>query len=240
MADGMSFLTDPEFWARWMGIVLIDLTLAGDNAIVIALAVRGLPARQQLWGRLWGTFGAVVLRVLFIGAVTWLLKVPLLQLVGGLALVWIAVKLVRPMGHAEGQVREGASLREAVKIIILADVVMSLDNVIAIAAFAAGDLVLVVFGLLLSLPLVIWGSGLLARLMNRFAWIIWVGGGVLGYVAAQMILDDPFVIQWLPASARRWHRLAPIALGLAIAALGWHFARKARRGEPVREHFDEA
>src|SRR4051812_25732559 len=112
----MSFLTDPEFWARWLGIVLIDLTLAGDNALVIALAVRSLPAPKQFWGRMWGTAGAVVLRVIFIAVVTWLLKIPLLQLVGGLVLVWIAIKLVRPGGSTGEDVREGTSLREAIGI----------------------------------------------------------------------------------------------------------------------------
>jgi len=231
----MNFLHNPEFWGRWMGIVLIDLMLAGDNAVVIALAVRGLPTRQQFWGRIWGTFGAVALRVVFIGAVTWLLRIPLLQVVGGLALVWIALKLVRPIARGDEAVRQGASLREAVQIIIAADVIMSLDNVIAIAAFAAGDFVLVTFGLLLSLPLVVWGSGVLARLMNRFTWIIWIGGGVLGYVAAHMILDDPLVLQWLAISAKTWHRLVPFLFGLIITAMGWQFARNARRAESAGE-----
>jgi YjbE family integral membrane protein len=229
----MTFLTDPEFWARWLGIVLIDLALAGDNALVIALAVRGLPPRQQLWGRIWGTIGAVGLRILFIGVVTWLLQVPLLQLGGGLALIWIAVKLVRPRGAIEGDVRKGASLREAVQIIIAADVIMSLDNVIAIAAFARGDLVLAAFGLLLSLPLVVWGSGLLARLMNRFPWIVWLGGGVLGYVAVEMIFDDRWVLRSLPDAAVACHRIIALILGVLIAAHGWQFATRASRADSL-------
>ena len=217
----LNFLTEPEFWARWLQIVLIDLVLAGDNALVIALAVRKLPPREQFWGRVWGTGGAVVLRLGFVAVVSALLKIPLLQLVGGLVLVWIAVKLVRPASAEEDHARPGASLREAIRIIIVADVAMSLDNVIAIAGAAKGDMKLVIFGLLLSIPLVVWGSGLLAKLMNRFRWIIWLGGGVLGYVAGEMILKDPWVIAHLGGLLAPLHHFGPLALGIGIAALGW-------------------
>jgi YjbE family integral membrane protein len=225
----MNFLTNPEFWARWLGIVLIDLTLAGDNALVIALAVRRLPPQKQLWGRIWGTLGAVILRVGFIAVVTSLLRVPLLQLIGGLALVWIAIKLVRPQGAETEKVKPGTSLREAIGIIIVADVVMSLDNVIAISAAAGGDLKLVVFGLGLSIPLVVWGSGILAQLMNRFRWIIWLGGGVLGYVAGEMIFKDRIVADRLGAATESLHYPVSIGLALLITALGWWLARAARR-----------
>ncbi len=228
----MGFLIDPGFWARWVSIVVIDLTLAGDNALVIALAVRTLPRRQQVLGRVWGTLGAVVLRVAFIAVVTLMLRIPLLQLAGGLLLVWIAFKLVRqePGGEGEGPVRHGTTLREAIWVIIVADMVMSLDNVLAVAAAAHGDLVLVVFGIALSLPLVVWGSGILARLMGRYPWIVWLGGGILGYVAGEMMLKDPIVLGWLgPGAAHRLHRLLPIALGVVMTAFGWWFARDPGR-----------
>ena len=175
----MAFLADPEFWARWLSIVILDITLAGDNALVIALAVRSLPRGMQFWGRIWGSMGAVGLRLLFITIITYLLRIPLLQVAGGLLLIWIALKLVRQdvEGDGEGHVRHGTSLWEAVWIIVVADVVMSLDNVLAVAGAAHGNLLLVVFGIALSLPLVVWGSGLLARLMNRYPWIVWLGGG---------------------------------------------------------------
>src|SRR2546427_2463228 len=224
----MIFLMDPEFWARVVGIIVIDLTLAGDNALVIALAVRTLPKRQQLWGRIWGTAGAVGLRLAFIAIATYLLKIPLLQLAGGLALLWIAYKLVHKETGAEGHVRQGSSLREAVWIIIVADAVMSLDNVLAVAAAAHGDLVLVVFGIALSLPLVVWGSGLLATLMNRFAWIIWVGGGILGYVAGEMILKDHVVTRWVDRPAPGLG-LLPVAAGVVLVALGWWFSTQNGR-----------
>jgi YjbE family integral membrane protein len=232
----MAFMGDPEFWARWLSIVIIDLTLAGDNALVIALAVRTLPPKQQFWGRIWGSIGAVGLRLIFITIITYLLKIPFLQVVGGVLLIWIALKLVRQESGAEEHVKQGTSLWEAIWVIIVADVVMSLDNVLAVAAAAHGDLTLVVFGIALSLPLVVWGSGILARLMNRFPWIIWIGGGILGYVAGEMILKDRLVHDWLGAWSDRLH--VPVALGLAviITALGWWYAQRGRRVAKVPEN----
>lgn len=227
----LDFLFEWVFWERWLQIVLIDLVLAGDNALVIALAVRALPQREQFWGRVWGTGGAVVLRVVFVAIVTLLLRIPFLRLVGGLALLWIAVKLVRPGAPEAEHMRPGASLREAIRVIIVADVAMSLDNVIAIAGAAKGDFKLVIFGLLLSIPLVVWGSGLLARLMSHFPLIIWIGGGVLGYVAGHMILDDPWSIARLGHSRASVHRYVPITLGTAVAFLGWWTARASARKE---------
>jgi YjbE family integral membrane protein len=229
----VSELMTSEFWVRLLGIVVIDLTLAGDNALVIALAVRTLPPRQQFLGRVWGTVGAVGLRLAFIVIATWLLEIPFLQLLGGSLLVWIALKLVRQAqeGGSEGHVRQGTTLREAVWVIMVADAVMSLDNVLAVAAAAHGHLLLVVVGIGLSLPLVVWGSGLLATLMNRFTWIIWVGGGILGYVAADMMLHDRGLERWvgtLPA----WTSGLPIALAVVMAALGWWFAHNGRKQVP--------
>ena len=224
----MTALVEPEFWARLASIILIDLTLAGDNALVIALAVRALPKRQQLLGRIWGTAGAVVLRLAFIVVATWLLSIPLLQAVGGLLLVWIALRLVRQDGAGDAHVRHGTTLSQAIWIIMVADAAMSLDNVLAVAAAAHGDLLLVVFGIGLSLPLVVWGSGLLAWLMNRFTWIIWLGGGVLGYFAGEMILRDHALERWL-GPWPEWLHAGPVILALVIAALGWRFAQNGRK-----------
>jgi YjbE family integral membrane protein len=236
----VAFLVDPEFWARWLSIVIIDLTLAGDNALVIALAVRTLPRRQQFWGRIWGTFGAVALRLAFITIITYLLRIPLLQFAGGLLLLWIAIKLIRQDAGGEGgegHVRHGTTLLQAVWIIIVADVVMSLDNVLAVAAAAHGDLVLVAFGIALSLPLVVWGSGILARLMGRYPWIVWLGGGILGYVAGEMILKDRVVHQWLGEGVIDvLHYPLPLVLGVGITALGWWFAQPSRQRRKVAEH----
>jgi YjbE family integral membrane protein len=230
----MSVLLDPEFWARLASIVVIDLSLAGDNALVIALGVRSLPAREQRLGRVWGTAAAVGLRLLFIAVVSALLSIPLLRAVGGLLLLWIAIRLVRPGGEAEGHVRHGTSLREAIWIIVVADVTMSLDNVLAVAAAAHGDMLLVSFGIALSLPIVVWGSGFLARLMTRQPWIIWIGGGILGYVAGEMITDDPVVRGWLGAHADTVDDFVSVLLAAGLALLGWWLARTAASGPPAR------
>jgi YjbE family integral membrane protein len=230
----MSLLLDPEFWARLASIVVIDLSLAGDNALVIALAVRSLPAREQWLGRVWGTAAAVGLRLLFIAVVSALLSIPLLRAVGGLLLLWIAIRLVRPGGEAEGHLRHGTSLRQAIWIIVVADVTMSLDNVLAVAAAAHGDMLLVSLGIALSLPIVVWGSGFLARFMTRQPWIIWIGGGILGYVAGEMITDDPVVRGWLGAHADTVDDVVSLLLAAGLALLGWWLARTAASGPPAR------
>jgi len=218
---------DLDFLVGVVKIVIIDLALAGDNALVIALAVRTLPPRQQFLGRIWGTVGAVALRLLFITAVTYLLGIPALQLVGGVLLVWIAVKLVRQSeGEGEGHVRQGTTLLEAVWIIILADVIMSLDNVIAVAGAAEGHLLLVVFGIGLSIPIVVWGSGILARLMNRYPSIILLAGGILGEVAGKMMLHDRVVVERLGAAPAAVEWAVRLALAGAIMLLGWLVLRR--------------
>jgi len=224
----MTALADLEFWLRLFGISLLNLVLSGDNALVIALAVRALPKRKRVLGQIWGAVGAVALRLVFVALVSLLLRVPLLQLVGGLLLVWIAARLVRPAVQGAGDGRHGTSLWEAIWIIIVADVTMSLDNVLAIAATAHGDFMLVMFGIGLSLPIVVWGAGLLAHLMNRYTWIVWLGGGLLGYVAGEMVVEDPIVTRWLAGSAPLLHSAVPIALGVLVTALGWWLGRGHR------------
>jgi YjbE family integral membrane protein len=227
----MELVIQPEFWARWLGIVVIDLSLAGDNALVIAMAVLTLPPRQRLIGLIGGTVGAVVLRIVLIAVITQILLIPFLQALGGLVLVWIAIKLVRQdasdtKGH---KVREVATLWEAIGIIIVADLIMSLDNVLAVAATAHGDLTLVLFGIGLSIPIVICGSSLLARLMDRFRWIVWLGGGVLGWVAGELAITDTLV----RASIGSWDSILHWALPSLLAAtaimLGWRSAYVASR-----------
>jgi YjbE family integral membrane protein len=203
-----------EFWTNLLRIVWIDLLLAGDNAVVIALAVRSLPRKQQWWGRVWGTVGAVGLRLIF------------LKLVGGLVLVWIAVKLVRPQEEEGASVRGGTSLWEAVWIIMVADLTMSLDNVLAVAGAAGGDFRLLVFGIMISLPLVVFGSGIIGWLMSRWVWIVWLGGGILGWVAGEMITTDTAFRSVLGSTADRLHTAVPFVLAAVLTALGWWLARR--------------
>lgn len=222
----MFFLADAQFWTGLWQVIIADIILAGDNAIVIALAVRSLPARQQFWGRIFGALGAVGLRVLFVWIVSWLLKVPFLQLLGGVLLLWIAWKLVRqqPDQDEGGHVKESATLWQAVWVIVIADVVMSFDNVMAIAGASKGHLGLVIFGLLFSIPLVVMGSSILSNLMKRFPFLIWLGAGLLGHVAGHMILADVRVHSLLGAWTHALESTAPLALAAAIAACGWWFS----------------
>ena len=224
----MTVSGDFNFWEGLWKVIVADIILAGDNAVVIALAVRSLPARQQFWGRIFGAFGAVALRVLFVWLISSLLQVPFLRLVGGLLLIWIAVKLVqnKPVETDDGHVRAGTSLFEAIWIIVVADVVMSFDNVMAIAGASKGHMGLVVFGLLFSIPLVVIGSGLLSAIMRRFPWMIWLGAGLLGHVAGEMILADPRFRPWLGSVATHLDLFLPLALGISLVALGWLLARR--------------
>ena len=224
---------DPGTLAKFAQIVLTDLVLAGDNALVIALATRSLPSSQRFWGRIFGAGGAVGLRVLFVFLITWLTSIPILQLIAGVVLLWVAWKLVRPQEDAmeaaslprqEGK-HAASSLWQAIRLIIVADVIMSLDNVIAIAGIAKegsssphGEMWLVVFGLLLSIPLVICGSALISTLMSRFRWIIWLGGGVLGHVAGKIIFQDPSVLGWL--GVRATSGMADTEIGRLLDASG--------------------
>ncbi|GAB6877030.1 TerC family protein [Thermaerobacter litoralis] len=179
--------------ARFFGLVFVDLLLAGDNAVVIALAARRLHGRMRRQAILLGAGGAVGLRLALAAAVTWLLHIPLLQAVGGLLLLWIARKLVIDDHSGHDNVREAANVWEAVQTIILADVVMSLDNVLALVGVSGGHLGLLVLGLALSVPLIIWGSSLLSGLMDRWPWLTYVGAGILVWVAVEMLLKDRVV-----------------------------------------------
>jgi YjbE family integral membrane protein len=218
---------DLDFWVSVLKIVLIDLALAGDNALVIALAVRSLSPRQQLLGRIWGTAGAVGLRLAFIFIVTYLLAIPLLQVVGGLLLVWIALKLVlQTDAHGGDHVKQGTTLLGAIWVIIVADVIMSLDNVIGVAGAAEGDMRLVVFGIALSIPIVVWGSGVLARLMNRYPWIILVAGGILGEVAGKMLLPAHFVVTRIGQAGGAVEAAVRIVLAAVVVLVGWLVTRR--------------
>ncbi|MGJ3205540.1 TerC family protein [Geobacillus thermoleovorans] len=193
----------PEFWTALLSIIIIDLVLAGDNAIVIGLAARNLPKHQQKKAIIWGTAGAVVVRALATIFVVWLLKIPGLLLVGGLLLVWIAYKLlVEEKGHDD--IEAGGSLWEAMRTIIIADALMGLDNVLAVAGAAHGSFLLVILGLLISVPIMVWGSTLILKWIERFPIIITIGAGVLAWTAAKMIVGEPFLKEYFANPAVKY------------------------------------
>ncbi len=227
------FLT-AHFWFAVGQIIMIDILLGGDNAVVIALACRQLPVHLRLKGILWGTAGAIVLRVVLIAFALTLLQVPFLKLVGAALLLWIGVKLLLPQdedGH--NSIQASDKLWAAVKTVIIADLVMSIDNVIAIAGAATGagsqhQLPLVIFGLLVSVPIIIWGSQLVLKLMDRFPIIITVGGMLLGWIAGTMALTDPAVQNYLPQTML-WHYGSGLVGALLVLGVG-----QALRNREVR------
>lgn len=224
------FLTAP-FWLAVGQIIMIDILLGGDNAVVIALACRQLPPHLRTKGILWGTAGAIVLRVILIAFALTLLAIPFLKLVGAALLLWIGVKLLSPDEEdAHSSIQSSDKLWAAVKTVIIADLVMSIDNVIAIAGAATGagsnhQLSLVVFGLLVSIPIIIWGSQLVLKIMDRFPVIITVGGMLLGWIAGTMAHSDPAVVAYLPQNPM-WNYGLGIAGALTVYLLGMLSKRK--------------
>lgn len=219
----------PEFWVAVLQIIAIDILLGGDNAVVIALACRDLPPKQRRLGIMWGVAGAIILRaILTIFAVT-LLAIPYLKIVGAVLLAWIAIKLVTPShgdgGH--GEVASSTTLPGAIKTIIVADLVMSLDNVLAVAGAAKDSWTLIIFGLVVSIPIIVYCSTLVLKLMDRFPWIIILGGGLLGWIAAGMFIHDVAVRDWV-TTHWPWAEYALPALGASIVmAIGWWLARQS-------------
>jgi YjbE family integral membrane protein len=222
-----------RFWIRLFEIGFLNLLLSGDNAVLIALAVRALPRHQRILGQVWGAAGAVVLRLVFVGIISALLSVPFLRMTGGAVLLWIAFKLVQPEAGEGEAGRHGRTVWHAIWLILVADVTMSLDNVLAIAGAAHGDMVLVAIGIGMSVPIVIVGSGVLATLMNRYPAIIWIGGGVLGYVAGDMMLEDPVVERHLGTVAHALEYPLPLALAAILTAVGWWLARRQSQRSPA-------
>jgi YjbE family integral membrane protein len=195
-----------SFWLAVGQIIMIDILLGGDNAVVIALACRNLPPKQRTQGIIYGTMGAIVLRVILIAFALALLAVPYLKIVGAILLVWIGVKLLLPEGDDDHNINPSDKLWAAVKTVIIADLVMSVDNVLAIAGAAQGaaqqhQLALVIFGLLVSIPIIVWGSQIVLKLMERFPVIITLGAMLLGWIAGQMAFSDPAIKAYLPAQA---------------------------------------
>ena len=220
----------PQFWVALTKIIWINVLLSGDNALVIALACRGLQPKQRVWGMVLGAGVAVLLRIIFTGIVASLMALPYLKLVGGLALLFIAAKLLVPEKEDEDGVQAAAHLWAAVRIVAIADIIMSLDNVIAVAAAANGSLVLMMLGLAISIPMIVAGAALIMALLDRLPALIWLGAALLGWIAGEVIATDPGVAPWL-------HRLLDghIALDLDTTSTIFGFVRHLRFGSEIGE-----
>ena len=223
----------PEFWSALAAIVVIDLVLAGDNAIVIALAARNLPKALQRRAVIWGTVGAVALRASLTVAVLWLLDIPGLMLAGGILLAWIAYRLLA--GDEQGPEHDIAPARSfwsAMRTIVIADAVMGLDNVLAVAGAAHGSVLLVVAGLVISIPIVVWGSTIILHWIERYPALLYIGGAVLAWTAAKMVVEEPLYQEWLAA---RPGVNAALFIGITGGVLGaaWLRNRKAKEVSPI-------
>jgi len=222
----MSTVLTPEFWLALSQIILINIVLSGDNAVVIALASRSLPPQQQKKAILFGSMGAIGLRIVLTFFAVYLLSQPYLKLVSTALLLWIGIGLLKG-DDGEAELAGHSNLAAAVKTIIVADLVMSLDNVIGVAAAAKGDVLLLVVGLVISIPLIIYGSTLILKMMDRFPIIIVGGAALLGWVAGEMAIGDPSISGWV-AEHHYLHTLAPIAGALFVVGVGKWLETRSR------------
>ena len=221
-------LSSPGFWLSVLQVVWVNILLSGDNAVVIALACRGLPPRERLWGMIIGAGFASLLLIVFTGVVSMLMTLPYLRLAGALALFWIAVKLLAPQAHdAEDTPKAVADLWRAVRIVVVADIVMSLDNVIAVAGVANGRYALLILGLAVSIPMVIAGSAVILALLERFAVLVWGGAAILGWVAGDIFASDPVVLKIFNGiSPDHVELAAQIAGAIVVLASGYVWRRR--------------
>jgi len=225
----MTGLGTLQFWLAVVEIIAVNILLSGDNAVVIALACRNLSPRQRRMGVFWGVLGAIVLRIVLTLFAMGLLVYPWLRLVGGALLVWIGIKLIAEDAGAEKRIKASDRLLTAVGTIIVADLVMSIDNVVAVAAAAKGSAALLIFGLVISIPIVVVGSQIIMKLVERFPVLVLAGGGLLGYIAGDMAVEDPVVKPWIDANAATLGQLAaPVLFGVVVIAGEWLVRRRGR------------
>jgi YjbE family integral membrane protein len=228
----MDLLSQTDFWIALSQIILINIVLSGDNAVVIALACRALPPQQQKKAILFGSVGAILLRIVLTFFAVYLLELPYLKLVGAALLLWIGVGLLKGEGDEESGHEGHSNLAAAIKTIVIADLVMSLDNVIGVAAAAKGNVPLLVFGLVISIPLIIFGSTLILKLMQRLPIIITFGAGLLGWVAGEMAVKDPSIVHWA-GSHHTLHTVAPIVGAALVIAVGKWLAGQGTQPAPA-------
>jgi len=222
----------PQFWLAVVQIIVVNILLSGDNAVVIALACRNLSPRRRRQGIFWGVLGAVVLRIGLTFFAMTLLMNPYLKLIGGALLIWIGIKLIAEDDDGEHKVTASDRLLKAVWTIIVADLVMSLDNVMGVAAAAKGSGPLIVFGLIVSIPIVVIGSQIIMRLIDKYPILVLAGGGLLGYIAGEMAIEDPVVAPWIAANAPHVAEFAPlVGFVLVVAAGAWLTRRRVHARE---------
>jgi YjbE family integral membrane protein len=226
-------VTDPAFWVALLQIIGVNIVLSGDNAVVIALAARSLPAKQQKMAIFWGAGAAVVLRIILTIVAVEMLKLPYLKLIGAVLLLWIAVKLLIPEGDDGDEINASDNMMTAIKTILVADLVMSLDNVIGVAAAAKDNDTLLILGLAISIPLVIFGSTILLKLMGRFPVIITIGAALLGWVSGEMAATDPLIKDWVNANMHWLHWVAPATGAIFVVVLGKWIASRAEEHKAV-------
>lgn len=230
----------PQFWLAVLQIIAIDIVLGGDNAVVIALACRRLPEQQRKLGIFWGVFGAILLRVVLIFFALNLLTMPYLKIVGAALLVWIGIKLLQPEPEGAHEIDASTTLVGAIKTIIVADAVMSLDNVIAIAGAAKDDIGLVIFGLVVSVPIIVWGSQMVMKVMDRYPVTIAIGAGLLGWIAGDMAVTDVVTKEWVSTQAKYLQWIAPASVALLVIVAGKLLAaRKPVKPRPLEDLADE-
>ena len=228
---GGQWIVDLEFLTKIVGIILLDLVLSGDNAVVIGMAARSLPPVQRRRAIIFGGGAAIGLRILFTLLASVLLQIPLLEAAGGVLLVWVAIKLLRDRGGAEENVREGRNILDAIRVIVVADVVMSLDNMISVAAVADEERGLLLFGLLLSIPLLLLGSNLVATMMNRMPWLVWAGSLILAVTAGRMIVHDEIVHRFLTPIPQESIVVPALVTALVVGVALRFDRREGGRGE---------
>jgi len=229
----ISEMMHPTFWLAALQIMGINILLSGDNAVVIALAVRALPPKERFWGMVLGAGAAAMLLIVFTGIVATLMTLPYLKLAGGLALFWVAIKLVSPQPHdAEDTPEAVEDLWRAVRVVVVANIVMSLDNVIAVAAAAKGNYVLLALGLAVSIPVVIAGSALFLAIIERFPIVVWGGGALLGWIAGGLLPEDPVIAEhFSEATVDTLEVVSGIAGAIIVVVVGMYLVRSRRLRE---------
>ncbi len=229
----ISEMMRPAFWLAALQIMGINILLSGDNAVVIALAVRALPPKERFWGMVLGAGAAAVLLIVFTGIVATLMKLPYLKLAGGLALFWVAIKLVSPQAHDSEDTPEAVEdLWRAVRVVVVANIVMSLDNVIAVAAAAKGNYLLLGLGLAVSIPVVIAGSALFLAIIERFPIVVWGGGALLGWIAGGLLPEDPIIAEhFSEATAETLEVVCGVAGAIIVVLVGMYMVKSSRLRE---------